>query len=181
LCLSGRSAFLAGAAVRSRARNKARAPSSEKATATCTARFHPDNSPAIPPAAPDGTFSRDGFTYDHERDVYRCPGGTALPTTGTLVNSGATMLDSALQRDCAGCAFKSRCCPNTPARKIPRSIHEVHATWPGREPGRGKGSNVISPNDPCSAWTAKANKRVQFGYGLNYRNHPAKTAGVLIA
>jgi transposase len=27
---------------------------------------------------------------------------------------------------------------------------------------------VISPTDPCSAWTAKANKRVQFGYGLNY-------------
>jgi len=27
---------------------------------------------------------------------------------------------------------------------------------------------LISPVDPCSAWTAKANKRVQFGYGLNY-------------
>jgi transposase len=27
---------------------------------------------------------------------------------------------------------------------------------------------VISPSDPCAAWTAKANKRVQFGYGLNY-------------
>jgi Transposase DDE domain len=27
---------------------------------------------------------------------------------------------------------------------------------------------VISLSDPCSAWTAKANKRVQFGYGLNY-------------
>src|SRR6201987_784415 len=27
---------------------------------------------------------------------------------------------------------------------------------------------VISPVDPCWAWTAKANKRVQFGYGLNY-------------
>jgi hypothetical protein len=27
---------------------------------------------------------------------------------------------------------------------------------------------VVSPTDPCSAWTAKANKRVQFGYGLNY-------------
>ena len=26
----------------------------------------------------------------------------------------------------------------------------------------------ISPSDPASAWTAKANKRVQFGYGLNY-------------
>jgi hypothetical protein len=27
---------------------------------------------------------------------------------------------------------------------------------------------VISPRDPRSAWTAKANKRVQFGYSLNY-------------
>jgi hypothetical protein len=27
---------------------------------------------------------------------------------------------------------------------------------------------LISPSDPCSAWRAKANKRVQFGYGLNY-------------
>jgi hypothetical protein len=27
---------------------------------------------------------------------------------------------------------------------------------------------VISPTDPCLARTAKANKRVQFGYGLNY-------------
>ena len=35
---------------------------------------------------------------------------------------------------------------------------------PDRQPPK-----VISPkSDPCSAWTAKANKRVQFGYGLNY-------------
>jgi Transposase DDE domain len=31
-----------------------------------------------------------------------------------------------------------------------------------------KNPKVISPSDPASAWTAKANKRVQFGYGLNY-------------
>jgi len=31
-----------------------------------------------------------------------------------------------------------------------------------------KSPKVISLSDPCSAWTAKANKRVQFGYGLNY-------------
>jgi transposase len=31
-----------------------------------------------------------------------------------------------------------------------------------------KSPKVISPSDPQSAWTAKANKRVQFGYGLNY-------------
>src|SRR3954453_23040306 len=34
---------------------------------------------------------------------------------------------------------------------------------PDRKPPK-----VISPSDPCSAWTTKANKRVQFGYGLNY-------------
>jgi hypothetical protein len=26
--------------------------------------------------------------------------------------------------DCQACALKPQCCPNTPARKIPRSIHE---------------------------------------------------------
>src|ERR1700746_2118646 len=31
-----------------------------------------------------------------------------------------------------------------------------------------KQPKVISPSDPSSACTAKANKRVQFGYGLNY-------------
>jgi transposase len=35
------------------------------------------------------------------------------------------------------------------------------------EAGR-KAPKVVSPSDPASAWTAKANKRVQFGYGLNY-------------
>jgi hypothetical protein len=31
-----------------------------------------------------------------------------------------------------------------------------------------KAPKVIWPSDPASAWTAKVNKRVQFGYGLNY-------------
>jgi transposase len=39
---------------------------------------------------------------------------------------------------------------------------------PRRRKWRRKTPKVISPSDPMSAWTAKANKRVQFGYGLNY-------------
>jgi hypothetical protein len=39
----------------------------------------------------------------------------------------------------------------------------TRSTAPDRKPPK-----VISPSDPSSAWTAKANKRVQFGYGLNY-------------
>src|SRR5262245_60258233 len=39
---------------------------------------------------------------------------------------------------------------------------------PRRRRTERKAPKVISPSDPFSAWTAKANKRVQFGYGLNY-------------
>jgi hypothetical protein len=34
------------------------------------------------------------------------------------------MLYRASKLDCEGCALKPRCCPNAPARKILRSIHE---------------------------------------------------------
>jgi transposase len=91
-------------------------------------------------ARKDGTFSRDDFTYDHEGDVYLCPGGKRLTTTGTRVNDEATVLYRATKRDCAGCALKSRCCPNTATRKVPRSIHEgardmartIAKSWEGR-------------------------------------------------
>jgi hypothetical protein len=41
-------------------------------------------------ARTDGTFSRDDFTYDHAGDVYVCPGGKLLTTTGSLID-GATL------------------------------------------------------------------------------------------
>jgi IS5 family transposase len=75
-------------------------------------------------ARADGTFSREDFTYDHQGDVYFCPGGKPLTTTGTLVNDRATILYRASKHDCQGCALKQRCCPNTPIRKVPRSIYE---------------------------------------------------------
>jgi transposase len=91
-------------------------------------------------ARKDGTFSREDFTYDQERDVYFCPGDKTLTTTGTRVNDDATILYRAAKHDCSGCALKSRCCPNTPTRKVPRSIHEgardmaraIAKSWEGR-------------------------------------------------
>lgn len=91
-------------------------------------------------ARKDGTFSRDDFTYDHERDAYFCPGGIMLTTTGTLVNDGATMLYRASKNDCTGCVLKPGCCPKEPARKVTRSIHEgardmarqIAKSWEGR-------------------------------------------------
>ncbi len=72
----------------------------------------------------DGTFSRVDFHYDPERDVYLCPGGKTLTTTGTRVNDDATVLYRASKADCQACALKNQCCPTTPMRRVPRSIHE---------------------------------------------------------
>jgi transposase len=50
-----------------------------------------------------------------------------------------------------------------------RAAAEFLASLDDEDPDAdSKPPKVISPVDPCSAWTAKANKRVQFGYGLNY-------------
>jgi transposase len=72
----------------------------------------------------DGTFSREDFRYDEITDTYVCPTGRTLTTSGTLVNDGTTFLYRGSTRDCAPCPLKARCCPNTPVRKIPRSIYE---------------------------------------------------------
>jgi transposase len=74
-------------------------------------------------ARSDGTFSRADFVFDRSRNVYICPGGKLLHTTGTVIE-GSTYRYRASKRDCDGCLFKMRCCPNTPARQIPRDLHE---------------------------------------------------------
>jgi hypothetical protein len=75
-------------------------------------------------ARADGTFSREDFAYDQQSDVYLCPAGKVLASTGTLVNDGATLLYRASKHDCDACELKPRCCPKMPSRKVPRSIHE---------------------------------------------------------
>jgi len=72
----------------------------------------------------DGIFSRGEFAYDKERDIYICPTGKTLKTSGTLVNDGATLLYRASKSDCGPCPLKSRCCPLSPQRKVPRNVNE---------------------------------------------------------
>jgi transposase len=71
----------------------------------------------------DGTFSRSDFTFDKEKNEYRCPNGKALRTTGR-VHDGRTILYRASKLDCGPCPLKSKCCPNVPERKVPRDVHE---------------------------------------------------------
>ena len=71
----------------------------------------------------DGTFSREDFTFSKEGNVYICPAFKILTTTGKIMNDDM-LFYRASTRDCAACAFKARCCPKEPARKILRSIYE---------------------------------------------------------
>jgi Transposase DDE domain len=71
----------------------------------------------------DGTLSRADFSFDKDRNVYVCPNGKLLHTTGTIYD-GNTLRYRASKLDCDICAFKMQCCPHTPARQIPRDLHE---------------------------------------------------------
>ena len=71
----------------------------------------------------DGSLSREDFTFDKERNVYVCPQGKLLHTTGKI-NDGEMILYRASTYDCGPCPLKSKCCPKAPERRIPRSIYE---------------------------------------------------------
>jgi transposase len=71
----------------------------------------------------DGSLSRDDFAFDKDRNVYVCPQGKLLHTTGTI-HDGETILYRARTYDCGSCPLKPKCCPKAPERKIPRSIYE---------------------------------------------------------
>ena len=71
----------------------------------------------------DGTFSREDFAFDRERNVYVCPAGKFLKSTGQVLSDN-TFRYLASIRDCGPCPLKSKCCPKSPQRRIPRDVHE---------------------------------------------------------
>jgi hypothetical protein len=98
------------------------------------------NDKAIEPHVPvwdktqrtDDTFSSSDFQWDEQRNEYGCPQGHALRSEWRPFKnprSHITKADrinyTARQSDCSTCPLKARCCPNTPVRKITRSIYEA--------------------------------------------------------
>jgi hypothetical protein len=74
--------------------------------------------------------TRADFAYDHKRDCYLCPAGKGLRQRQKIyrmprpsVDQNGMMRYSASKLDRRR-PLKRRCCPNAPARKILRSIHE---------------------------------------------------------
>ena len=71
---------------------------------------------------PDGLFSRRDFTYDAECDIYLCPNGRPLRTSGTI-HDGRVRNYLSQPADCRTCELKTRC-TRAPFRKIARDINE---------------------------------------------------------
>ena len=71
----------------------------------------------------DGTFSRSDFRYDPTSDVYHCPGGKRLKTSGT-VHEGKTLPYRARSSTAMYTRTNRTAVQKEPSRKIPRDIHE---------------------------------------------------------
>lgn len=71
----------------------------------------------------DGTFSRDDFTFDKKHNIYVCPAGKALTTTGRVTKEDGVRYVASLV-DCRSCALKQQCCPKGKNRYITRDLDE---------------------------------------------------------
>src|SRR5438132_9870038 len=71
----------------------------------------------------DGTFSREDFRFDQERNIYICPADKVLTTTGHISPDHALRYQASLP-DCRACVLKPKCCPNMPPRRIVRDVNE---------------------------------------------------------
>jgi hypothetical protein len=73
-------------------------------------------------ARPDGTYSRADFVFDQERNIYVCPGGAELTSTGNIYQ-GHIVYYRASKNDCSSCSLKPKCTTAT-VRKLTRDLNE---------------------------------------------------------
>lgn len=73
-------------------------------------------------ARSDGTFSRADFVFDQERNIYVCPGGTELTSTGNI-DQGHIVYYRASKNDCSICSLKPKC-TTAVVRKVTRDVNE---------------------------------------------------------
>src|SRR5215831_13889373 len=80
----------------------------------------------------DGTFSRADFVFDQERNVYICPGGKELTSTGNI-DQGHIIYYRANKHDCSACLLKPKC-RTAPTRKPHETLKRMCAIASGRSP-----------------------------------------------
>jgi hypothetical protein len=111
------------------------------------------NDKAIEPHVPlwdrtqrkDSTISSSEFHWSEKNNEYRCPQGKPLRSEWrafeqkrSQITLAETIIYRSRKSDCDHCPLKSRCCPNTPIRKIARSIYE-----PARDVARAVANTAL--------------------------------------
>src|ERR1700719_4680243 len=107
----------------------------------------------------------DVFRHIFERVVATCMASGLVKGEGFAVDASVTEANASRYHGKAPdeIVWAEPECQTRAVREYLAALEAEAEPNPDRKPPK-----VLSPSDPCAAWTAKANKRVQFGYGLNY-------------
>ena len=92
----------------------------------------------------NGRFTRADFSYDKERNVYICPGGQLLTSTGNI-DQGRILYYRALKSDCSACPLSPNARPGPCARSRETSTRMcaiASARWPTPRPSDSRGESA---------------------------------------
>jgi len=109
----------------------------------------------------DNTLLSSAFEWNAQANEYTCPQGHALRSDRRQfkshrerVTKADTVIYRSSQDDCKSCSIKDRCCPNTPTRKVARSIYATsRETLPARlRPRR----STLNPGAIARRWKSSS-------------------------
>jgi hypothetical protein len=94
----------------------------------------------------------EGFPYNKEKDEYSCPMNKPLPFKGFYTDPDGAVFKNywAAAKDCKVCPMKANCAPNTPCRKITKTVYDQQYlrayarqhSWRGRQMKKLRQSTV---------------------------------------
>ena len=104
----------------------------------------------------DGIFSREDFSFDEERDIYICPAGKILTTTGTVVNDDQSYTEP--ESATASMPAQNAMLPERAGTKGSAQHHEEARDVAGRAPRPKPTSDraVIAKRSRCCLPTSSA-------------------------
>jgi hypothetical protein len=88
------------------------------------------------------TFSRADFVFNQERNIYVCPGGAMLTSTGNI-DQGHIVHYRASKKDCSTCSLKPKC--TTAQTRDRPALREISHVLPRK---RSMGLNILRASEP---------------------------------
>ena len=128
-------------------------------------------------ARKDGTFSRGDFTYDHEHDVYVCPGGQKCRARSTKVLAIWPARSRSLGKatPLGDCAKRSRCCSHTSSAFSTSAVFD----YEGRTVRVMSFSSQQPPPEPSEIGETDTDTKPETGLRANRRQSSLQSRGAI--